>query len=358
MSSRSTWFALCIAVMAGATSPVVQAQATREAESPGVRDHTVEEARRQHRAGVEAYAAGDYDHAIAAFVAAEALHSSPETAFNIAKTYEAAGDDSRALQFYREYLRRAPRAADREATSKRVTKLSARIAERGVQQVTFIVTPGGAGVFIDSEPVGSSPLTLDLRPGTHIVEFRRLGYAAARFEFELPPDRPVDVLATLAHEATAEASKARAIAGAPGSAHASEARSLEELSESKDASHAAPAVAPAAVSRSSVTRTLGFVALGASVAAIGGAITLEVMRSNAEADARREGDQLGYSEAFERMKSRQTMARVFAGAGGALAAVGGVLLAAASSEGERPRREGLAVGCVPARCHATLSGKF
>jgi hypothetical protein len=89
-------------------------------------------------------------------------------------------------------------------------------------------------------------------------------------------------------------------------------------------------------------------------------VTLEVMRGRAEAEAKRETDQIGYSEALERMKSRQTMARVFAGAGGALAALGGVMLAVASGANttERPRKDGLALGCLPGKCHAVYSGKF
>jgi hypothetical protein len=87
------------------------------------------------------------------------------------------------------------------------------------------------------------------------------------------------------------------------------------------------------------------------------------MRSRAEDEAKRETDQIGYSEALERMKSRQTMARVFAGAGGALAALGGVMLAVASGAtservATKPTKEGLAFSCLPYKCNAVYSGKF
>jgi hypothetical protein len=93
---------------------------------------------------------------------------------------------------------------------------------------------------------------------------------------------------------------------------------------------------------------------------------LEVMRSRAENEAKAETDQIGYSEALERMKSRQTMARVFAGAGGALAALGGVMLVVASGSSSsssehavtKPRREGLAFSCLPGKCNAVYSGAF
>jgi tetratricopeptide (TPR) repeat protein len=340
-------FGLCVASLGSARA---ESTALPIAISQQVRDRTTEEARNQHRAGVEAFAGGHYEDAIAAFLTADALHPSAETAFNIAKAYEAQGDDSHALEYYREYLRRAPGANDREAVTKRIGKLSQKIALRGVQQASFIVSPTGSAVLVDGEPIGASPVTLELRPGKHSVEFRKTGYQPAEFGFELPVDRPVDVVAKLAQV------KDLRSAGAISSA-------------ASEASDSNPRVAPSDVANArhvSVTRTIGYAALGASVAAIGGAITLEVMRSRAENEAKAETDQIGYSEALERMKSRQTMARVFAGAGGALAALGGVMLVVASGSSSsssehavtKPRREGLAFSCLPGKCNAVYSGAF
>jgi tetratricopeptide (TPR) repeat protein len=344
-------FGLCVvslsSVHADATSVPI-------AVSQQVRDRTTEEARNQHRAGVEAFAAGQYEDAIAAFLTADALHPSSETAFNIAKAYEAQNDDSHALEYYREYLRRSPGANDREGVTKRIAKLSQKIALRGVQQISFIVSPAGSAVLVDSEPIGAAPVTLEMRPGKHSVEFRKAGYQPAQFDFELPADRPVDVVAKLAHGKDPRNTNSAV----------SNMTQSGQLSESEAAS-ADARIAPTDVAkRSSLTRTIGFAALGASVAAIGGAITLEVMRSRAEDEAKRETDQIGYSEALERMKSRQTMARVFAGAGGALAALGGVMLVVASgaSSSERvatkAKREGLAFSCLPGKCNAVYSGSF
>jgi tetratricopeptide (TPR) repeat protein len=362
-------FGLCIVSLI--MQPQVRAQ-SRTAMAPiavsaQVRDRTGEEARKQHRAGVEAFAAGQYEDAIAAFLTADALHPSSETAFNIAKAYEAQGDDSHALEYFREYLRRSPSATDRDAVSKRVAKLSRKVALRGVQQASFIVTPPGSAVLVDSEPIGASPVTLDLPPGKHTVEFRKAGFTAATFQFELPVDRPVDVVAKLASNKESAPSQA-VVSTAPRSA-----QPLEEVSAGANDDQSAARIAPSEVARSkrgSVTRTIGFAALGASVAAIGGAVTLEVMRSRAEQEAKRETDQVGYSEALERMRSRQTMARVFAGAGGALAALGGVMLAVASGAAssdkptekavaaDHPKRERLALSCLPGKCHAMYSGTF
>ena len=136
----------------------------------------------------------------------------------------------------------------------------------------------------------------------------------------------------------------------------------DDVTTARSAADSAARVAPSegATKRGSLTRTVGFAAFGASVAAIGGAVTLEVMRGRAEDEAKRETDQIAYSEALERMKSRQTMARVFAGAGGAFAALGGVMLAVASGANttERPEKEGLALACLPGKCHEVYSGAF
>jgi tetratricopeptide (TPR) repeat protein len=304
------------------------------------RDQTAQEAKKQHRLGVEAFAADRYDEAIAAFLSADALHPSSASSFNIARAYEAKGDAARALAYYREYLRRAPAANDRTAVNGKVAKLTRRVAERGVQQVTFLATPQGSTVLVDSEPLGAAPITLELRPGDHIVEFRKEGYVPAKFKFELTSDRALDVLAKLAP------ARNTAVAGA-GRKQMNEASSRART-DGESKSSRGP----------SVTRTIGFVALGASVAALGGAVTLEVMRSSAEDEARKQKDQIGFSEAYERMKSRQTMARVFAGAGGALAAVGTVLLVVATGNNERPNKDGLAFGCLPSKCHASYKAAF
>ena len=311
-----------------------------------VRDHTVEEARAQHRAGVAAFAEQRYQEAVQAFLSADALHPSPETAFNLARAYEAQGDTSHALSYFREYLRRAPRASDRAPVRARAESLAKKLAELGIQQVTFAAKPGGVSVLLDAEPIGTTPITLDMRPGPHRAEFRKAGHAPAVVEFELSADRALDVVAKLQPEKRAPA---------PGTEVVTGAKPAPERSLS-------PEQVASARRKTSVTRTIGFAALGAGVAALGGAVTLEVMRSRAETEAREATDQVAFSEAMERMRTRQTMARVFASAGGALAAVGGVLLVVASgnSSEHASKRAGsnVAFGCQPFKCHASYSRSF
>src|SRR5262245_45191675 len=127
------------------------------AQDVDVRDHTLQEARARHRAGVEAFADKHYAEAIDAFLSSDALHPTPASAFNIAKAYEAQGDVSRALSFYREYLRRAPHASDSTAVTQKAEQLAKQLSARGIQQVTFSAQPTGAAVLLDAEPIGTAP---------------------------------------------------------------------------------------------------------------------------------------------------------------------------------------------------------
>jgi hypothetical protein len=49
---------------------------------------------------------------------------------------------------------------------------------------------------------------------------------------------------------------------------------------------------------------------------------------------------------------------MFAGTGGALAALGGILIIAANAAPERKPKPGMALACQPSKCQATLSGVF
>jgi hypothetical protein len=65
---------------------------------------------------------------------------------------------------------------------------------------------------------------------------------------------------------------------------------------------------------------------GAGVAALGGAVTFELLRASAEDDAKSDPTQVGYEDKLDRMESRRTTARVLVGVGGALVVTGGVML--------------------------------
>jgi hypothetical protein len=230
-------------------------------------------------------------------------------------------------------------------------------------------------VLLDGKALGSSPFYVDLKPGSHRIEFRLAGYQTAAYEFELPPQQPLNIavgLVAVRGGAVAAASPASppAAPSVPAPAAAGEHAAAHAAAES-EVTASEPQVPDAATESVAATtggsdpsrktlRTLGFVALGASVAALGGAMALEIMRSQSESDARQEREQVGFARALDKMHSRQTAARVVAGIAGVFAVTGGVLLAVVASGGEEaaPSREGVALGCSPEGCEASYRGAF
>ncbi|HEX4353889.1 MAG TPA: hypothetical protein VHZ95_13265, partial [Polyangiales bacterium] len=91
-----------------------------------------------------------------------------------------------------------------------------------------------------------------------------------------------------------------------------------------------------------------------------GALTFELLHNSADNAARHDRDPARQSEDQDSARSRLALARVLVGAGGSLAALGGVLVLAAYAipSTEKHAREGIAVACLPNKCQATVSGKF
>ena len=285
-------------------------------------------ARGQQRAARNAYERGDYREAIEGFIAADRLRPRAALSFDVAKAYEALGDSSRALAAYRQYLRRAARAP--ASVRDRIEVLAGKLASRGVQQITVSSSPMGASTFVDGEPIGRAPVSLDLPPGIHEVTMRAPGYPSASTRVDVAADRPLDVSLDLA---------------APERASAKQSPTVEPRAK-------LDARTPETHSNTAL-RVSGFAALGAGVAALGGALSVEVLRHNSTESSRPTTPTEQDSQ-----RTQRAWAGALAGAGGALAAVGGVLLMAAYASPEKKPREGLAVACMPAKCQATFSGAF
>ncbi|MFO7181299.1 MAG: PEGA domain-containing protein, partial [Pseudomonadota bacterium] len=158
----------------GSATPVVaeQQRAADTSESKRAEDATLDEARlreaeARHAEGVAAYAAGRYKEAADHFLRADALVPSAAHSYNAARAHEKLLDAAGALRHYRDYLRRKPNARNGAEVRRRVAALEAELVARGLRQLTVISTPPGATVSIDELPVGVSPWTGELPPGTH-----------------------------------------------------------------------------------------------------------------------------------------------------------------------------------------------
>lgn len=289
------------------------------------------DAKAKYQQGADAYSAGRYKDAVDAFLAADRLASSAPLSFNIARAYERLADDAGALRWYRDYLRRNPAATNGEQVRSQIATLAESLRKKGVQQLTVLTSPAGATVTIDDQPLGITPFTGELRPGSHHLLLSQRGYADVEREFVLVPEKPQDLSVR-----------------------------LEQLSLGAIPTTAAPLTAtpersaPAAAAGKKLG-VLPWVTLGAGALSLGGAFSFELLRRSAESEAKREVTQIGYQDRFQTEHSRQVTARVLLAVGGTLAAAGGLMLLLDTGNAA-PLSANLL--CFPGLCGVSARGRF
>jgi tetratricopeptide (TPR) repeat protein len=310
------------------------ARADAPAEAPVKRDAEAKtRAEKQFQRGITAYKEGRFKDAIDAFLDAHRQYPSPTLSFNAARAYEKMGDSAGALRFFREYLRQSPSASDRVTVEQEISDLEKKLEDRGVQQVTVLANVDGPTVIIDGRPVGVAPWTGEIVPGRHKVKLRFEGYSDALGEFELTPQRSLDVRLEIQPAPKAEpmpvATPAPPVNALPPRDHA----------------------------ESTGVSVWTWTAFGVGAAAFGGALAFELMRGSAESDVKNEPTQLARHDAYDRMQSRQTTARVLVGVGAVATVAGSVLLYLDLQKGgSSETRVGL--GCSGAECGARVRGRF
>lgn len=292
------------------------------------------EAKAKFEAGVAAFGEHRYADAVQAFLQADALAPSAALSFNIARAFEHLDNPAAALRWYRDYLRRNPQALNLVEVQARISQHAAKLAARGVQQLTVLSTPDGALLSVDEQAVGPTPITFELAPGRHRVSVRLAGYADQSADVVVDLHTPEDVTLRLTPTAsTAPAAASTRPTDAP----------------RPDAPRAGNAAAP---------RRFGAVApwivLGAGAGSVLGALGFEVARRSAETSAKR-APQLEYQADFDAMQRRQTTARVLLAVGGGLLLTGTVMVVFNTSP--RPTAQ-LALGCNGAGCGVAALGSF
>jgi tetratricopeptide (TPR) repeat protein len=329
---------LCSVAVAHAADPPPDAPSEQASD-----DARRADAKARYEEGVQAYSAGRYKDAVDLFLAADRASPSAPLSFNIARAYEKLGDDSGALRWYRDYLRRSPNAANASDVSANIERYEARLAKKGVQQITVLSTPTGATINIDDANVGITPGTFDLSPGRHRITLLLRGYDDSSSEVDLAPDRAQDIILPLTKTATQNPTTVAApVATAPAVA--------------ASPPPAAPTDRPA-----SAHTGLGvwpWVVAGAGVAALGGALTFELLRRSAEEDAKNDPTQIGYKENLDKMESRRTTARVLAGIGGVLVVTGGVMLTVDLLGAKQHKNAALYVAPTAGGFTTALKGSF
>jgi tetratricopeptide (TPR) repeat protein len=326
-------------------SGVANAQSNANAPDPTSEAGKKAEGKARYERGAEAYTAGRFKDAIELFLQADALAPSAALSFNIARAYEKIGDDASTLQWYRDFRRRAPDAKNGPEVDERIRALEGVLAKKGVQQLTVFSRPLGATVIVDDQPMGVTPYTGQLPPGTHKIVLSLRGYLDSEQKVELAADRARDLDVPLV----------------PGKQGGAEAPTNATAPPSQQASTAPVGTAPPGKSGSSAKFGIWpWVGLGAGAAVLGGSLGFELARRSAEKDAEQDETQIGYKEKLDRERSHQTTARVLAAVGGALAVAGGTLLiirlTSRDAATESSARVGL--GCLPGACSVDLKGRF
>ena len=326
-------FSLCIPVLGSALLLGVASPRVARAEAPSSEaevESRRERAKLEYKRGSGLFSAGEYQKAVTAFMAADRLAPSAALSFNIALAYEKLADTSGALRWYRDYLRRSPRAANAAAVQARVNELSNKLSRGGLQQLTVISTPGGATVLIDGRAVGVTPFTGDLALGSHRLQLHLPGYREPGREIALLPNVPQDLnvaMAAVPPLTSASAAKPANNAGPPSLDHDG-------------------------------TRRFGIVpwlVAGGGVVGLGSALGFELARRSNEDAADSASNQIEFKEQIDKMARHRTTARVLGGVGGTLLVTGTVMLLLNERTPAAPR---VGLNCTFTGCTASATGSF
>lgn len=298
------------------------------------------DAKARYELGVEAYRAHRFEDAIELFLSADALAPRPALAFNVARAYEKLREPARALQYYREYLRRGANGNNREQVARRVRKLQTALARQGLQQVTVRSQPSGAAVSIDGKFRGTTPWTGELSIGTHQLQAQQRDRDSVSVALTLDASRAQNLELVLP-----------AAARAPGPTEAELAASHRAVGQGANISDTSEAREGGSL------QPWPWVAFGAGGAALVAAGAFELLRRSAESDAQDARYQPDYYDDHDRMRSHQTTARVLLGVSAVLLLSGGVL---ALISGTEPNTEPapIALGCTTTTCLGTWMGSF
>jgi tetratricopeptide (TPR) repeat protein len=156
-------------------------------------------ARTHYEAGSAYYQQGRYEEALREFEEAYRLSSEGRRAvlhYNIGLAHERLGHLTDAIDALRRYLEGSPNADDAEIVTERMRTLQARLDSTGI---VLTVSEEGAGVVVDGEARGTTPLTEPVRvtPGAHEVRVEKDGFHAVTIHVTVPAGERVTVRANL-----------------------------------------------------------------------------------------------------------------------------------------------------------------
>jgi hypothetical protein len=176
---RASFAAVLAAVLLASLLPAGDAAAQRPRQQPqqqaGPSAEARERARVSYARGQEAYRAGSYDAAIAAFEDAYEAVPNPVVLLGLAEALERKGDIPATIETLERYLTERADAPDRAQIEQRLTVLRAR---PGV--LVIASTPPGATITVDGEDRGEvTPAEIEVSPGEHVIGATLAGHEPA-----------------------------------------------------------------------------------------------------------------------------------------------------------------------------------
>ena len=260
-------------------------------------------------AGIALYRQARYAEALKSFQQALAIFDSPVFVFNLARTCDRVGDVACALHYYRDYRNRDLKTEDMVEVSRRIRTLEADLEARGSEVVVVTSSPAGASLFLDGLARGPTPWLGELPLGDHALRLELSGYSD--------------------EEATLHVERGQ------GNEHSYELREpapipppvsqLEPPPHAREGVDLQPSVSgevsPGDPGRRRISAWT-YATLGAAVVALGSALAFEILSRRSEQEVREAAVQLDRVAAYDAMNQRQTTARVLAGVGAGLTALG------------------------------------
>jgi tetratricopeptide (TPR) repeat protein len=143
------------------------------------------------------YKQARYAEAIDKFEEAYAVRPHPVIFFNIGKCYEQLNETPKALRAYRDYLRLMPDAKDRDTVTDAIANLERRLKERGVQQLMVFADPPAAKISVDGKELGTSPASVELTAGNHMLTVTAEGFEPVERSFVMNTSRSTEMTINL-----------------------------------------------------------------------------------------------------------------------------------------------------------------
>ena len=157
----------------------------------------VKKAKDLFQSGQKLYKQARYAEAISKFEEAYLVRPHPVIYFNIGKCWEQLGETAKALRAYRDYLRLAPDAKDKETVSDAIANLERRLREKGMQQLMVFADPPNARIAVDGKELGSSPASVELIAGNHTLLVTADGFEKVERSFVMQTTRATEMTISL-----------------------------------------------------------------------------------------------------------------------------------------------------------------